>query len=180
MDDIARKVGISKRTLYSFFDDKETLLLEGMEYTNRRAEKFLNNLEREGYTMIDVVLLFHEELMKRPRWYSKKFYEDLNKYPRAFQKREADKNIFAERCIKLLNRGIKEGMIQEGINIEILAILAKEQLKMVHPSKSFSNHSNKDVYNTMLITFLRGISTDKGRIILDKWVRTKQVESIKI
>ena len=39
MDDIARNTGISKRTIYEFFEDKETLLQEGMifDYTKMKS-----------------------------------------------------------------------------------------------------------------------------------------------
>lgn len=178
MDDIARNLGISKRTLYSVFSDKETLLLESIIYTTDRMIVILDELEKCDCTTIDIVLLFHEEVMKRPRWYSKQFYEDLKKFPNAFQRREADKTLFADRCLKLLNRGIGEGVIREGLNLEILSLLAKEQFKMTHPSKSFSHLSNAEVYNTVLITFLRGISTDKGNEILDRWVRAKEFNKI--
>jgi len=178
MDDIARNMSISKRTLYSFFDDKETLLVEGIDYTHRRLIHLLDKLEKENYTAIDIIILFYEELMKRPRWYSHKYYEDLKKYPRAIQLKEDEKNVFTERCRTMFNRGVKEGVFQAEVNVEIMALLAKEQVKMVQPSKSFSKHSNTEVYNTVLVTFLRGICTDKGRQILDRWIRTKHIQNI--
>lgn len=177
MDDIARNVGISKRTLYTMFADKEALLIAGINNTNSRLVVMWDDLEKSDFTAIDIVILLHEEMMKTPRWYSKKFYEDLKKYPTALAEKEKQKNVYSDRCMNLLNRGIKEGVIREGLNLEILAILAKEQVKMAHPSKSFSRHSNRDVYNTVLITFLRGISTGKGNEILDRWARTKEIKN---
>lgn len=178
MDDIARNMSISKRTLYSFFSDKETLLVEGLDFSHSRLRTYIDQIEKGEYTAIDIIILFYEEIMKRPRWYSKKFFEDLKKYPKAMEKKETEKNILSERCTSLFDRGIKEGVFQKEINFEIVALLAKEQLKMLQPSKTFSKHSNSEVYNTVLITFLRGISTDKGREILEKWIRTKQITSI--
>lgn len=178
MDDIARNMSISKRTLYSFFADKETLLVEGLNFSHSRLRSFLDEIEKGNYTAVDIIILFYEEVMKRPRWYSKKFYEDLRKYPKALEKRESEKDILSEQCIRLFNRGVKEGVFQNEVNFEIVALLAKEQLKMLQPSKTFSKHSNAEVYNTVLITFLRGICTDKGRDILERWIRTKQITSI--
>ncbi|MDR0430914.1 MAG: TetR/AcrR family transcriptional regulator [Tannerellaceae bacterium] len=178
MDDIARNMSISKRTLYSFFEDKETLLVEGLKYTNDRLSNFITQLEKEEYTAIVIVILFYEELMKRPRWYSKKFYEDIKKYPKAIEKRKAEKEAFTTISTRIFNRGVKEGVFQQEVNFEIVGLLAKEQLKMLHPSKSFSKHSNEEVYNTVLVTFLRGICTDKGREILDQWVIRNKIKSI--
>lgn len=178
MDDIARNLSISKRTLYGFFDDKETLLIEGMEYMNYKQSTYLDQIEKGNYTAVDVIILFYEELMKRPRWYSQKFYEDLKKYPKAMQQKEDQKNVFTKKCFELFNRGVEEGVFQKEVNFDIMAILAKEQLKMLQPSKSFSKHSNTDVYNTVLVTFLRGICTEKGRSILDRWIVKRKIQSV--
>lgn len=59
--------------------------------------------------------------------------------------------------------------LQEGINFEIMALLVKEQTKMLRPSNVFCKHSITEVYNTILLTFLKGISTEKGRAILDRF-----------
>jgi len=178
MDDIARNLSISKRTLYGFFEDKETLLVEGLKYRNKQLENYLNQLEKEPHTTVDIILLFYDEILKRPRWYSQKFYEDLKKYPKAIENKEDEKEKFNEKCLLLFNRGIKEGVFQKEINFEIVALLAKEQLKMVPPSKSFSKHSNSEVYSTVFLTFLRGICTEKGRVILDRWIIKKQMQHI--
>ncbi|MDH6304798.1 AcrR family transcriptional regulator [Parabacteroides sp. PF5-5] len=178
MDDIARNMSISKRTLYGFFEDKETLLMEGVEYTNNRLGTFLSQLEKEPHTALDIIILFYEELMKRPRWYNPKYYEDMRRYPRVMEKRECDKSSFTTICTRLFNRGVKEGVFQDDVNFEIVGLLAKEQMKMIRPSKTFSKHTNSEVYNTVLITFLRGICTDKGRKILERWITVKQIYHI--
>lgn len=169
MDDIARNMSISKRTLYEFFDDKENLLQEAIKFHNNAMRTILSDLEKGPYTALDVVVLFYEEFMKRPRWYNRKYYDDLKRYPKAVEQAEKDKADFTKRCIKLLNRGAKEGVFDKDVNIEILALLAKEQLKMIRPSKTFLNHSVAEVFKTVLFTFLRGICTEKGLAILERY-----------
>lgn len=170
MDDIARNIGISKRTIYEFFEDKETLLQEAIKSYNNSMRSTLAELEKGPYTALDVFVLFYEDFMKRPRWYNKKYYDDLKRYPKALQKTEEEKSRFLKKCIKLLSRGAKEGVFQPNINFEIVALLAKEQAKMIRPSKALSNHSVAEVFNTILYTFLRGISTEKGIAILDRYL----------
>lgn len=169
MDDIARNMSISKRTIYEFFDDKENLLLEAIRYYNNGMRNTLEELEKGPYSAVEVLILFYEEFMKHPRWYNKKYYDDLKRYPKALGQAEKDKADFAKRCIKLLSRGEKEGVFQKDLNIEILALLAKEQLKMIRPSKTFLNHSVAEVFRTVLFTFLRGICTEKGLVTLERY-----------
>lgn len=80
-----------------------------------------------------------------------------------------NKARMGKRCMDLFTRGVKEGVFQEGINFEIMALLVKEQTKMLRPSNVFCKHSITEVYNTILLTFLKGISTEKGRAILDRF-----------
>ena len=131
MDDVAKAAGISKRTLYESFEDKETLLIEGIDHNTESLGQYLTGLEKEPFNALEVILLFYEEMMK--------------------------------------TRGVKEGVFQEGINFEIMTLLVKEQTKMLRPSNVFCKHSITEVYNTILLTFLKGISTEKGRAILDRF-----------
>ena len=149
-----------------------------MDYIHNKHEAYISELEKGPYTVVDIILLFFEELMKRPRWYSKKFYEDLNKFPKAIKQREMHKEKSEETFIRLFNRGMKEEVLHEDINLEIMVLLIKEQLEMVHPSRNFCKHSNTDVYTTVLTAFLRGLCSDKGRAILDQWIRRKQIGSV--
>lgn len=178
MDDIARNTSISKRTIYEFFEDKETLLQEAIKFYNNSMRSALADLEKGPYTALDVFVLFYKEFMKHPRWYNKKYYDDLIRYPKALEQVEKDKAEFSNRCIKLLNRGAKEGVFQSNVNIEILALLAKEQLKMIQPSKEFLNHSVREVFQTVLFTFLRGICTEKGLTILERYTSKYSQEKL--
>ena len=171
MDDIARSTSMSKRTLYELFEDKETLLMQCLSMSYNKMRVYMKQLESEPITALDVVMLFYEELMKRPRWFNKKFYDDLKRYPKAMQKTEEEKSRFLKKCIKLLSRGAKEGVFEPNVNFEIVALLAKEQAKMIRPSDALSNHSVAEVYNTILFAFLRGISTEKGIAILNRYLQ---------
>ena len=90
MDDIARNTGISKRTIYEFFEDKETLLQEAIKYHNNTMRKILSELEKGPFTALDVFVLFYEEFMKHPRWYIKRYYDDLKRYPKAVEQEEKE------------------------------------------------------------------------------------------
>ena len=91
--------------------------------------------------------------------------EEISESP---TKIEMNKARMGKRCMDLFTRGVKEGVFQEGINFEIMALLVKEQTKMLRPSNVFCKHSITEVYNTIL-SFLKGISTEKGRAILDRF-----------
>jgi len=90
-DDVEKAAGISKRTLYESFEDKETLLIEGIDHNTESLGQYLTGLEKEPFNALEVILLFYEEMMKNPRWFNEKFYEDLMEY---LQKTLEGRNIF--------------------------------------------------------------------------------------
>ena len=56
MDDIAKSLGISKRTLYQIYDGKEELLYEGLrQYKIRRREK-VEEVMKTSDTVMDIIL----------------------------------------------------------------------------------------------------------------------------
>ena len=173
MDDVARNVGISKRTLYSHFSDKEELLLQGFTLLYGQITAQLNQIVSETHSALDTILLFHEEMMKCPRWYNPRFYEDLKRYPNILEIVESEKKRFSDKCRYYFEQGVKEGDFQPEVNFEIVSLLAKERVTMKKPPKAFSNHSIKEVYDTILLTFLKGICTETGRAKLECYA-TKQ------
>ena len=176
MDDIARNMEISKRTIYEIFKDKEDLLVEGMELNYRKARIYLTQLESEKFTSMEIILLFLEELLKSPRWFNQKFYDDLERFPKAKQKFEEEKNILYKRSVRLLNRGIKEGVFYQNIETDIIALLAKEQLVMLPPLEKVNNHSASEIFQVIIFTFIRGIASDKGKKIMDRFIMKKMHE----
>lgn len=60
----------------------------------------MKQLESEPITALEIALLFYEELMRRPRWFNRKFYDDLKRYPKALQKTEEEKSRFLKKMYK--------------------------------------------------------------------------------
>jgi len=174
MDDIARNTGLSKRTLYGEFNDKEDLLQQGliMLYGQLRAK--MNQFESENHSALDTFLLIYDEMMKNARWYTPKFYDDLQRYPNAQSMIEAEQKEFAEKYRRYIARGVEEGELRSEVNIEIIALLAKEQMRMMQPSQKYRDFPMREVYNTILLTFLRGICTEQGCEKLERYA-AKQI-----
>lgn len=149
------------RTIYEFFEDKETLLAEGIKYNHDKEASAEWVGERPLFRIGSdhpVLWRIHEA----PPVVQPEILYDLIRYPKALEKSEKSKADFSKLCMKLFTRGVKEGVIQKDINFEIVTLLAKEQVKMIRPTGAFLNHSVSEVFKTILFTFLRGICTEKG------------------
>lgn len=136
MDMIARLIGISKRTIYGYFNDKEELLTEGIGFYSAKVRQLSDIVYKESSSVLEAIILFHKKRMQNPRWYTSRFYNDLYKFPKAVQKLEEEKNNFANECLLLFMRGVKEGVFRKDINFEIISSLAKDQIEMQRPEKN--------------------------------------------
>lgn len=174
MDYIARSIGISKRTIYDYFSDKEELLTEGINYYDRKRKETLILIYKRTKSALEAMFTFYTKVMENPRWYSEKFYDDLQKFPKAIKKMEEEKKIFADECLRLFIQGIEEGDFLQNINYEIVSLLLKNQQSMLYPPKIFANYSSIEVCDTILFTFLKGCCTEAGRSKLNALIAARR------
>jgi len=174
MDDVARKANVSKRTLYDFFRDKESLLIEMLNQMSEPYVEYIGTLEKQSNKALEIMLLFNEKLMEGPVWLCDDFLEDIKRYPVAFQVLLEGKRLFLNKTVELLRQGAKEGVFMDDINYDIISMLVQKQMNKLEPSKIYAKYTHEEVHNTMLFIFLRGICTDAGRSILDKYIIKKR------
>ena len=132
MDMIASQLGISKRTLYENFKEKNELLLaclENQEMEKRaRLEVYLTNRKN----VIDLLLNVYEDILRFMRNTSPMFFVDMKRhYPRVNDKYENDKECHKQAMVDLLKEGVGEGVIRADINMEIVATLLTFQFELL-------------------------------------------------
>lgn len=76
MDDIAASLGISKRTLYEVFPDKETLLEECIQKGREEAEVFLKEVLANSANVLEVLLKCYQRSIEKFHATNKKFFEE--------------------------------------------------------------------------------------------------------
>jgi len=175
MDDISRSLGISKKTVYQYFNDKN-------EIVNRVAKTHLEKERRNFEEMqIDAENAI-DKLYRHSRFLRKSFEKmnpvvlfDLKKYHKdAWQLFVAyKKNIFSKSMIETLNEGIKQGYFRESIDPEILITLRFEILEMIADGNIFppDEYDFKEVQLQIFDHFIHGILTDKGHHLLNNYIK---------
>lgn len=114
MDDIAKQLGMSKKTIYKVFDDKEKMFLEMVDYLFDQIKA------SEEEVMRDESLSTLEKISKilgvMPESYReidlRKLYELKEKYPTTYRRVEERLETGWENTIALLEQGIQEGVIR--------------------------------------------------------------------
>lgn len=127
MDDIATSLGISKRTLYEVFEDKETLLKEVVLRNEREQNEFLTTLISESSNVLEVILICFQKSIEVFHNTNKRFFEDLKKYPKVYNMMKNNREKDSESTIAFFKTGVEQGIFRDDVNFAIINLLLHEQ-----------------------------------------------------
>lgn len=171
MDDIAKALSISKRTLYEIYDNKEKLLFEGIKrYYEVKNEEFIK-LYTESSNVMEIIM--HIYCMKVEEFHitSPAFYADLNKYPSVVEFLNANHDKSHDRFIGFLQRGVDEGYFRSDTNLELIAIMFNSIGEYIMNHQLYQRFTMEEMINNIVLVSLRGFCTDEGVKLLDKHFR---------
>lgn len=166
MDDIAAELGISKKTIYLHFEDKDAIVHQLMlaEMATDKCEweeldkTSKNVIEKMGKSM-DIIRQAFAEI-------NPSAFFDIKKYhPKTWQLFQDHKQNFIMDSIRReLLEGIEQGFFRTDIKVEILVRMRMEQIEMGFDPDLFppTKFSIVEVELTMLDHFIRGVLTEKG------------------
>ncbi len=173
MDEVASTLGMSKRTIYQHFTDKEEMLIYFLELKEKQKTANMESLWKSMPTVIDVFLHIVERHRNVDSFYGVKFQEDIDKYyPKARNKmKEMRENGFVL-SKNFLREGIEQGVIRSNLNLEVAAFLLQgTNDTYIHATRMAPRpFSIWELFFTMMINFIRGISTHKGIEIIDNYL----------
>lgn len=130
MDDIAKKLSISKKTIYTVTKNKNTLINEMVKYSFERIKTSEQEvLQNDALTTIDKLM---QLLSVLPEGYKDldlaSLYDLKEKYPQAYKEVEKGLETGWESTIALLEKGKEEGVIRD-INIPIFKAMFEASLE---------------------------------------------------
>lgn len=171
MDHIAASFGISKRTLYEVFSDKETLLVECVRRGQREADAYMRKVRENSGNVLEVLLKGYQQSIEKFHATNKKFYEEIKRYPRAYSLIKYGDNRNAEDIVSFFREGVEQGFFRNDVNFAIVGLLVREQLDILMGTDLCAQYPFLEVYESIMFISLRGISTEKGAIALDNFIR---------
>jgi len=180
MDDIARHLSISKKTIYQYFKDKNDLVLQVT--SNHLKEEKLEIQSIKSTTTNAIETLIEESMWLRRNItdMNPSLLYDLKKYHHQAWELylESKEMVYIRSLVETLVKGISEGYFRKDIDPEILAVLRVEQIQMslenlIYPRSRFEF---KDVQTQLFNHFINGLVSEKGRKLLKKYY-TNYVET---
>jgi AcrR family transcriptional regulator len=180
MDEIAKELGMSKKTIYQYYKEKDDLVNQLLEDALKVQEKQFQELNKISKDPIHEMLLISDKMREMMQNINPMFFLDLQKYYTAgFQRFQR----FKEECgyqniLKNIERGIKEGLYRSDLDVDLAARFRMAQLDMLMFGNyfSFERTSMAAVHKDILEMYMYGLCSLKGHKLINQYKKIKEVE----
>ena len=170
MDDVARELGISKKTLYQFVTDKDDLVGKFIDNETVIRQEEICKCFRIGFNAVEELFEISIFMNKLMRDQNPATEHDLRKYyPSHYQKTvKARREGIFNYILTNLKKGIKEGLYRKEMNKEVIAKLYLWRSENIHFNELFTveEFTSIKLFVELLTYHVRGIATEKGIIVL--------------
>lgn len=174
MDDIARHLSMSKKTLYQYFKDKDELVTIGIQRHMEKEKAEYQEIEATAKDAIHEMTGVSQCMRKNLRDLNASLLFDLQKYhPKAWGVwLDFKDNYIKDSIVATLCRGVEQGLFRKEIDPEVMAIFRVEQVQMAFDDRIFpaNKYDFKEVQMKFLDHFIHGIVNEKGRKLLTQYL----------
>jgi TetR/AcrR family transcriptional regulator, cholesterol catabolism regulator len=171
MDEIASQLGISKKTIYQFFTDKDDMVSAVIDQEIGRNEMDCNHFRDEAADAVQQVFLALESLEEMLKYTNPLMLYDLEKHhPGAFQKLKEYKYRFLYQILmENLQWGIDLGVYRNDLDKDIVAKCRIESAFLVFNPDVFphSRYKISEVNFELAMLFLHGVVTTNGKKLIE-------------
>lgn len=173
MDSISSSLKMSKRTLYEIFGSKEEMFKEVHKFFHKKiSEKLKNLFESSGNIMEGIIkcFIYNRDIMSKV---SPDFLRDMEKISnQSALISEVDRQHHYQHFYDVLELGVKEGYFRNDVNLKVQCRMLTIQMEALKRTEELfpQDISLLDVYDSIITGFLRGISSQKGLVEIDKYM----------
>ncbi len=178
MDDVAAQLGMSKKTIYQYYEDKNAIInaiahheLHAQITEMDKARKTATNSIDEIFKMMNCISRTFVKINPNVFYDMQKFHPASWKLFHDFKEKKIMNFVEVN-----LKDGIKQGLYRADLNIKIMAKFRVEEVAMVFKPEIFPpvKYNIKDVQLILLDHFVHGISTLKGHKLINKYKHLKE------
>lgn len=178
MDVLANELGISKKTIYQFYEDKDSLISAVIDFELEEQNLRLKNSQEQAENAVHEMFMLLENIQTIFRNMNPLTITELAKYHvGAFMKIEHHKNVFMHGVIiSNLKRGIEQGVYRKDIDPEILAAYRLATGFIAFNPEVFPlNRNDIGKVNVQIMEhFIYGVMSSKGLELMEKYKHEKQ------
>jgi AcrR family transcriptional regulator len=166
MDSLATQLGMSKRTIYEIFSDKDELLAGVLSWMAEKQREMVRKILDESSDAITAIFVMLELSRDHIQGMSPAFHADLKKYHQDVLLKRADNYEMPDYSnnIEVIENGIKQKLFRDDINPDIVnrCLYSLGRSVMDQDLYPYELFSRREVMNNIFINYLRGIATQNG------------------
>jgi AcrR family transcriptional regulator len=178
MDDVARELGISKKTLYLHFTDKNDLVNECVDDYLSRMNKNCQSITDQKEDAIGILLGITQYMSGMLKSVSQSSLYDLKKYFKtSWDKLEANRRLFIFNSIRQnLDLGIKKGLYRKDMQPDLVARIYVHLVSFLIDPESFDRNEMdlRELHLEIIKYHLHAVCTPKGQEVLQEKMKTFQ------
>lgn len=179
MDDVSRELGISKKTLYQHFADKEELVSRVTDFMIGINKNCLKEIKDKKLNAIDELFEVVRHVNQMLKEHNPSTEYDLKKYyPVEYQKvRMVKRETMYESALSNLRNGMEQGIYRTDLNPEMIAKLhvARVEGMMENDVFSIEDYTNRDFFREIMVYHIRGIANERGIQILEEKLKNEEL-----
>jgi len=178
MDTLATELGISKRTIYELFKDKNNLVSISIQEMARQNREEVLEIINNSTNVIDAMFQIGRNGQQQRAEMSDAFFDDIKKRFPEINKRFNTDSEYRNSSVSqlLLSRGVNEGIFRSELNIELVSTFIEQLGSFLHNSEYFTagNINEKEIMKNIFLPYFRGISTEKGVKLIEQYFSENQ------
>ncbi len=180
MDSISQAAGVSKRTVYELFKDKDDLAIAVIKHMIIQNNKEMIELIGNTEDVIEALFIVMESESHRREVLSPVFKNDLQKYMPKINDLFFDHEKLAEFSAGFifLKKGIEQGVFRKDLRLEVVDLFMHEMIGILHTSERLKGlkMGKLEIMNNIFMPYYRGICTKKGLALMDKYFKNLNEE----
>lgn len=166
MDEMARQLGVSKKTLYQYVSDKNDLVECCLTLQQAEEQRKIQEITEKTDNAIEQMLRISKVIIEELSQVHPSIFFDIAKYhPSAMKMISSHKENFVCGCIEqnLIN-GINQGVYRKNLNAKVISSIYVRTIDIVL-NGDLSNQVNMkadQIYSEMIRYHIRGCASEKG------------------
>jgi len=178
MDDVARQLGVSKKTLYLHFKDKEDLIRRVIDAHCINEEKSIVSIQSKNLPAIDEMFEIMHWVLSILSKVNPSVQFDLDKYhPEQSRKMKESRHRVVYGCmLSNMKKGQKEGMYRKDFHADVIAKIYMARIDVLFDPAvfPFAEYTLTNLYKEVFQYHIRGIASAKGIEQLEKMLKQKR------
>ena len=180
MDEIANQLGISKKTIYLYYADKDEIVDAVISNIINENQTCCNKDRSIATDAIHEIFLAMEMIQEMLQDMNPSIMYDLERsHPKAFQKFIHHKYKYLYEVMKEnIERGIKEDLYRPEVQADVVAKMRLETMMLAFNQDIFPKTKYKltDVEQQLIEFYLYGLASSKGRKLIAKYQAIRKKE----